>query len=149
MKQLNEMRLLAGLPITEDWHDDDDDFADMPTNMCPDCEGTGRDKSGDETCERCNGAGEVFEGVGAATPNDAEEAANLLEQIADHISELTREALEIAKSTNDMGIYNRAKSYWYGHILTAVGDSEYDTRFDTTMLSTANELRESGYDNDE
>ena len=40
----------------EEW--DDHDY-DPPTNMCPDCEGHG--KMNGETCERCNGHGEVFE----------------------------------------------------------------------------------------
>jgi DnaJ-class molecular chaperone len=34
------------------------DYA-IPTNICPDCEGSGKDKFG--PCERCEGHGEVFE----------------------------------------------------------------------------------------
>ena len=40
---------------------DDHDY-DPPTNMCPDCEGTGKDQEGGE-CERCYGHGEVFEAM--------------------------------------------------------------------------------------
>lgn len=53
--------------IKESAFDDDDDFEDPPTNICPECEGKGKDKDG-KKCENCNGAGEIFESKKPTTP---------------------------------------------------------------------------------
>jgi len=69
------------------------------------------------------------------------EAADRIREIADEIRELLAEAMSIAGG-DDM-VYTRARSYWYPHILIALGgDHGYLGGSMCSMEDTANELEE-------
>jgi len=69
------------------------------------------------------------------------EAADRIREIADEIRELLAEAMDIAGG-DDM-VYTRARSYWYPHILIALGgDHGYLGGSMCSMEDTANELEE-------
>jgi hypothetical protein len=78
---------------------------------------------------------------------DKIEAADRIREIADEIRELLQEAMEIAGE--DEMVYARARSYWYPHILIALGgDHGYLGGSMCSMEDTARELEEAG-DEDE
>jgi hypothetical protein len=75
------------------------------------------------------------------------EAAERIMEIAEEIRELLQEAMELAGK--DEMVYNRARSYWYPHILTSLGgDHGYLGGSMCSMEDTARELEEAG-DEDE
>jgi hypothetical protein len=70
------------------------------------------------------------------------EAAERIMEIAEEIRELLQEAIDLA-GEDDM-VYNRARSYWYPHILIALGgDHGYLGGSMCSMEDTARELEES------
>jgi len=76
------------------------------------------------------------------------EAADRIREIADEIRELLAEAMDIAGG-DDM-VYARARSYWYPHILIALGgDHGYLGGSMCSMEDTANELEEEDEEDEE
>jgi len=72
------------------------------------------------------------------------EAAERIMEIAEEIRGLVGEAIELARE--DDGVYNRARSYWYPHILVALGgDHGFMGGSMCSMEDTAREL-EGAYD---
>jgi hypothetical protein len=71
------------------------------------------------------------------------EAAERIMEIAEEIRELLQEAMELAGQ--DEWVYSRDQSYWYPHILIALGgDHGYLGGSMCSMEDTARELEESG-----
>lgn len=69
------------------------------------------------------------------------QAAERIREIADEIRELLAEAIDL--TDYDEGAYNRARSYWYPHILIALGgDHGYLGSSMCSMEDTARELEE-------
>lgn len=66
--------------------------------------------------------------------------ASELEEIAEQIEELTSQAVSILPSGSI--IKERATSYWYGHIMQALGSESYGRTFSTTIRDTIEELRD-------
>lgn len=76
----------------------------------------------------------ITEGVGTA-------AAERLEEIREEMMELCREALRLTRvESHHSMVYERARSYWYGHIMSALGSEEYPKGHATTMESSVREL---------
>lgn len=71
---------------------------------------------------------------------DTEEIADELMQIADEIEGLVDQALRLVRESGRMDSYHRARSYWYGHIMAAVGSSGYTSM--ASIRDTAEELME-------
>jgi hypothetical protein len=69
------------------------------------------------------------------------------------LSELHQNMLEEIDQAEQMlrrtPFYNSAKSYWIGHIKTALGSDEYDSRFEQTMEKTINKIKAEGGDGDD
>ena len=64
-----------------------------------------------------------------------------LSEIKDEIKHLMGEAREIVEHSGDQQAWARAKSYWYGHILTALdNESEYMGSSMVTMQDTIDEI---------
>jgi hypothetical protein len=63
-------------------------------------------------------------------------AAYRLSEIADQMEELLHEAYQLVTNTPEEG---RSRLYWYGHIASAIGNSEYRT-YAPTMRSTIKAL---------
>ena len=64
-----------------------------------------------------------------------------LSEIKDEIKHLMGEAREIVEHSGNESAWARAKSYWYGHILTALDkDSEYMGSSMVTMQDTIDEM---------
>jgi len=69
------------------------------------------------------------------------QAAERIREIADEIRELLAEAIDL--TDYDSGAYSRARSYWYPHILIALGgDHGYLGSSMCSMEDTARELEE-------
>jgi hypothetical protein len=60
-----------------------------------------------------------------------------LEEIRDDIAELVREAARMIRHTDE---WRSAEVYWYGHILSALGDDDYPEGSATTMKETIQAL---------
>lgn len=75
--------------------------------------------------------------------NNNEIAADL-EEIAEQIMMLTKQALTLVRGTDE---YQRARSYWYGHIMSAVGSDEYSSH-GYNMVTTILALRDNGTDDE-
>lgn len=71
--------------------------------------------------------------------DNLEELAEELEVAADQIATIVTGVLHQLPNTGN--IKERARSYWYGHIMAAIGSDEYASSYSTTMLTTAEELR--------
>lgn len=85
-----------------------------------------------------------------ASRSDADE----LEDIRQEMIELLSQAKEIVQGTGDRHLYEQAKSYWIGHIATALSnESEYMGKSMYTMEDTVESMRDSedeiGEDDDE
>ena len=64
-----------------------------------------------------------------------------LEECKRNIEDSTRNALRILKDVKDLvDEYDRARYYWYGHIISATGDGDYPTH-STTIQSSINSMR--------
>lgn len=63
-----------------------------------------------------------------------------MSEIADEIANLANEALELLPRNTVQ--YQRARSYWYGHIMSAVGDSQYDSGHQINMQTSIKDLEE-------
>lgn len=50
---------------------------------------------------------------------------NRMQEIRDEIEELAGEALRILRANGEKFAVERAKAYWYGHIMGALGDTDY------------------------
>ncbi len=74
---------------------------------------------------------------------DNQEIAADLEQIAEEIMELCRQAYDMLPPGDAK---NRARSYWYGHIMSAIGSDDYPSGSATSMMDTVRELQEGGYE---
>jgi len=68
--------------------------------------------------------------------------AERLSEIAEEIEGLTREAYDIVRST-DLHEAERAKGYWYAHILSALGSASYRST-SLTLQDTISALEEVG-----
>jgi hypothetical protein len=69
------------------------------------------------------------------------------EEIKDQIKELLDEAIDLVP---DGGVKERAQSYWYSHITTALDDDhEYMGGSMCTMEDTLNEFDEEEYDEED
>lgn len=70
--------------------------------------------------------------------SDAGERADELEAIQEQIMELTEQALSLLDGIDQ----TRARSYWYGHIMSAVGSDSYFSGSATSMRDSIDALRE-------
>ena len=77
---------------------------------------------------------------------DLSDAAHEIKRIREEIADLVDEALSLLPT--DDNIKERARQYWYGHIMSAVGDSNYPTH-SITMKTTMSELEELEYSEEE
>ena len=71
------------------------------------------------------------------------EAGDRILEITEEIRELLQEAMDLVRSGGTDLDRERARSYWYGHILIALGgDHGYMGRSMCSMADTAEELME-------
>lgn len=75
------------------------------------------------------------------------EIAMRLDEIKDEIIELMHECEGMLRRTGMT--WRRAEAYWYGHILSAVGDERYPSGSATSMQETIEELEEADMDEDD
>ena len=69
------------------------------------------------------------------------EAGERILEITDEIRDLLQEAMDLVRSEGTDFDRERARSYWYGHILIALGgDHGYMGRSMCSMADTAEEL---------
>lgn len=68
--------------------------------------------------------------------NNAEDDIERFEEIMSEILDLTQEAMQIVRESNNNMAYQRARSYWKGHIQQAVEKEDW-----FSMAATLNELR--------
>ena len=69
------------------------------------------------------------------------EAGERILEISEEIRELLQEAMDLVRSEGTDFDRERARSYWYGHILIALGgDHGYMGRSMCSMTDTAEEL---------
>ena len=72
-----------------------------------------------------------------------------LENIRSEIEGLVREAIDIVEASGNSGAIQRARSYWYPHILQALGaESEYMGGSMHSMADTVEELENDGVDDE-
>ena len=90
---------------------------------------------------------ESLEQISEQQPLSREDAANTLEELAQEIDSMVEEAYQIVRRI-DNHLASGAKSYWYGHIKSAVGSDDYPT-YATTMQTTINDLRGEDEDSDQ
>jgi hypothetical protein len=77
------------------------------------------------------------------------EAAERIMEIAEEIRELVQEAMDLVREEGSDVARNRARSYWYAHILTSLGgDHGFMGGSMCSMEDTARELEDS-YDEDD
>ena len=78
------------------------------------------------------------------------EAAERIMEIAEEIRELVQEAMDIVRYDGSDMTRERARSYWYAHILTSLSsDHGYIGGSMCSMEDTARELEEEGEDGEE
>ena len=71
------------------------------------------------------------------------EAGERILEITDEIRDLLQEAMDLVRAEGTDFDRERARSYWYGHILIALGgDHGYMGRSMCSMADTAEELME-------
>jgi len=105
------------------------------------CGGNCGGKCGDENCPcECNNVSESLE-----LTEGGNDASARLHEISEEIQELAREALHLVQQNG--GHYERARSYWYGHIMSAAGSEEYPHGAgDSTIIDSVKELKHAGGD---
>lgn len=86
---------------------------------------------------------EAMDQVQEDTGLDRREIAEDVEDIAGRIEDLVHQAMDLVRAA-DPHIARRAQSYWFGHILGAVGSDEYPSGSATNMRETAQELLDDG-----
>jgi hypothetical protein len=75
------------------------------------------------------------------------EAGERILEISEEMQELLREAMGLLSEHGTDLDYQRARSYWYGHIMIALGgDHGYMSRSPSSMIGTAEDLMEEGDD---
>ena len=71
------------------------------------------------------------------------EAGERILEITDEIRDLLQEAMDLVRSEGTDFDRERARSYWYAHIMIALGgDHGYMARSASSMIGTANDLME-------
>lgn len=119
----------------------------------PDCKcgGSCAGKCGDENCP-CECGARTGVGINECSisisesfelTEDGNDASFRLQEISEEIQELAREALHIVQQNG--GHYERARRYWYGHIMSAAGSDEYPGGpGDSSIIDSAKEVKQSG-----
>ena len=83
-------------------------------------------------------------------PAEAEDARQALLAAKEAIKELTQAALDVLESFGDRRMAERARGYWYAHIVGALDkDHGYCGGSMVTMEESANEVRESDEEEEE
>jgi hypothetical protein len=78
------------------------------------------------------------------------EAAERIMEITEEIRELVQEAMDLIRENGSDLTRERARSYWYPHILMNLNDDHgYLGSSGCTMESSAQELEEEGEEDDE
>ena len=71
--------------------------------------------------------------------DEHEEGIDRFEEIMGDITDMVDEAMQIVRDHGDRSAYNRADSYWRGHITQAVEKRDW-----FSMAATLEELRDEG-----
>jgi hypothetical protein len=81
-------------------------------------------------------------------PNNIPKASDVerLEEIKNKIKNLAQEAMEIVRGTSE---YERARAYWYGHLVMSLDDDHMYVGHNTNMEDTIEALRSQVEDEDE
>jgi hypothetical protein len=80
----------------------------------------------------------------------SKEKLERLEEIKNEMKDLLAEAEEMVRRCGDSSVWQRAKSYWVGHIATALDDeSNYVGSSGWTLQQTIDEIPVEGEEDDE
>ena len=78
------------------------------------------------------------------------EAGERILEISEEMQGLLREAMDLLREHGTDLDYQRARSYWYAHIIISLGGEHgYMARSASSMIGTANDLMETKGDEEE
>jgi hypothetical protein len=81
--------------------------------------------------------------------NESDDMERLIE-IKEEMTNLLEEAGQIISQHPQKIVWERARAYWYAHIMGALdNDNEYGNRYDTTMQTTIDEMSDKEDDDED